>query len=521
MVLHDKIKNFVPNICMKVRLYIVYNSDRSIVHSIKVLCVLLLLSSIFGYSTAFPDYYIMPKWFFSLNCLFAMFFLVSIAVLQGINIDFCHLSNIFTYSAIVICTFQALYIIACFCGIFECKSIPYSGSFENVAGSASCLSFCFPLGFRKFKTFGNLVKQLFVISKIICITAVILSESRAGLLSITCYLFYFFFSKNQNKVLLLLTIPVIVLLFLFYLKHDSTRGRLIILFITIKMIIDQGLLCGINGGFDAQYMNCQANYFQNYPLSEYAILVGDIHHPLNEYIYFLANYGLIALILLILLIVFVISYSIKFNRKDGLDLFAIICFFSLYSYPFLYPFTWILLLYSICLIFYNKFVANKERIAILLLMFTSLASINCNIKLNNYVKWNQLRTKSISGNNNDIISQYKTIYQVLHSDSNFLFDYALTLFHCGSFNAAQNVIKECSTKKSSFKISLLSGDIQFAQGNTNMALKHYIDAEYMCPSRFEPIQRQVEIYKYTGDTIAFKTKKRIMMHKATKIGMVN
>ena len=52
-----------------------------------------------------------------------------------------------------------------------------------------------------------------------------------------------------------------------------------------------------SGGFLANYMNYQAEYFARDTDSKYAILAGDVKHPFNEYILLVVNYGLIGFLL--------------------------------------------------------------------------------------------------------------------------------------------------------------------------------------------------------------------------------
>lgn len=59
-----------------------------------------------------------------------------------------------------------------------------------------------------------------------------------------------------------------------------------------------------SGGFLANYMNYQAEYFARDTDNKYAMLAGDVKHPFNEYILLVVNYGLIGFLLFLLLFIF-------------------------------------------------------------------------------------------------------------------------------------------------------------------------------------------------------------------------
>lgn len=59
-----------------------------------------------------------------------------------------------------------------------------------------------------------------------------------------------------------------------------------------------------SGGFLANYMNYQAEYFARDTDSKYAILAGDVKHPFNEYILLVVNYGLIGFLLFLAFVYF-------------------------------------------------------------------------------------------------------------------------------------------------------------------------------------------------------------------------
>lgn len=59
-----------------------------------------------------------------------------------------------------------------------------------------------------------------------------------------------------------------------------------------------------SGGFLANYMNYQAEYFARDTDNKYAMLAGDVKHPFNEYILLVVNYGLIGFLLFLTFVYF-------------------------------------------------------------------------------------------------------------------------------------------------------------------------------------------------------------------------
>ena len=108
-----------------------------------------------------------------------------------------------------------------------------------------------------------------------------------------------------------------------------------------------------SGGFEAHYMDYQAQFFHRNPDSGYAILADTVQQPFNEFLRIAVDYGLGGLLGLLGMIVFLILCYQKCNScyKDlaALSLCSITVF-SLFSYPFLYPFTWAVVLLDLVIL---------------------------------------------------------------------------------------------------------------------------------------------------------------------------
>ncbi len=118
--------------------------------------------------------------------------------------------------------------------------------------------------------------------------AIIASESRAGILSMGC-IFLLYFPMKWPKIGKALTFGLVMLftassVFLYHYKKDSADGRLLIWQCTWNMIKERPLYGYGYGGFQANYMDEQAQFFRTHPNSRYAQLADDVKSPFNEYL---------------------------------------------------------------------------------------------------------------------------------------------------------------------------------------------------------------------------------------------
>lgn len=89
------------------------------------------------------------------------------------------------------------------------------------------------------------------------------------------------------------------------------------------------------GFFKSQYMVYQAEYFQKYDDCDYGLYADNIFHPMNEYVLFLIEQGVILSILL-LYILFIYMNKVRKDTPQFLSI-VVILIVSCFSYPFRYP----------------------------------------------------------------------------------------------------------------------------------------------------------------------------------------
>ena len=388
-------------------------------------------------------------------------------------------------------TLQVFLFLLQYTGIWQTWMI---GSFNNAAGFSSFVSLAYPCLFIHFK--GNRANVSFVFLFLLFVIGIILSESRTGILCMV--LVGILNTKIKKKYLL----PIVCLMIcLFLLKFDSTSGRWFVYNRTWDMILEKPIMGWGTGGFKAHYMDIQADYFAQHENSNYALLAGSIHHPLNEFMLLAVNYGL-GLSALSILSFFLTLLYYKHNRdsKTSLGIQWLICIivFALFSYPLFYPHVWFFLFMALGFIFHH--LIEGVKIPLLVVIFIPVVCILFTIKKYQvYCDWEQAHGDVQNGDVTKAAAEYGRLYSRLHDDSRYLYCYAFALYETARYKEALILAKECKIKNADYDVSLLLGDIYFALDDKKNAVSCYRHAHNMCPSRFAPLCAIYSVYKHFGE----------------------
>ena len=270
---------------------------------------LICAGTLFLCSSNFVNVQTDPKWycfFFGVPVIIGLLFILKIPKEQQKTLG----NNQFLLCIIPLCCLvQGFYGIGQFLGWFQSyNGFRVTGSFDNPAGFAACLCAGVPFFWYFILNKNQYKKWLAIIAMIIIGVSILLSASRAGIISFMSVLLlvasrYLPLSKNK-KLLLFLSILFSLIISLYFIKKDSADGRLLIWQCSWEMIKDKPIFGFGHGGFKANYMNYQADYFTSHADSQFSILAGNVDRPFNEYIALLVDYGLLGLVALLLLISF-------------------------------------------------------------------------------------------------------------------------------------------------------------------------------------------------------------------------
>jgi hypothetical protein len=257
------------------------------------------------------------------------------------------------------------------------------------------------------------------------------------------------------------------------------------------MIKDNPILGSGGDSFEAKYMLHQADYFEGYPNSKYAKLADNAVHPFNEYLLLAVEYGFIGILLLIYCIVIIIKSKINILSSYFLCLLSI-AVFSCFSYPFKYPFVWLLL--AFCLAQLSKmgkpifsFSINKTvvKIGFVGIFIISMSILYKDIQFE--YRWKQLARLSTLGKTTSVINNYANLYSHWNGNPLFLYNYGAELNHIKEYSTCIEVLHECEKYFNDYDVQMLLADNYYNQDMLDESRSRYQLASNMCPNRFLPL----------------------------------
>ena len=518
---------------------------------------LLCSGTLFLSSSSFVNAWIDPKKYAFIFCfcsilvtsaLFYIFSDVKKIKLNNIVFSVCLIISILSL-------LQALYGIAQFIRLFPSfGGFKVTGSYDNPAGFAACLSVAFPFLFYFLKRKEIWARIVSVSGMVAIVVAVFLSGSRAGMLAVAvvCIIsfFYFFRINTKQKIVLGIFIAILIAGLYFY-KKNSADGRLLIWRCSWEMIKDKPLLGHGTGGFKANYMKYQAIYFKEHLNTKQAMLAGNINRPFNEYIGLLVNYGLVGFLLFLLLVFYLIRSFRRIPKKSLLSYIAVwslaaMAVFALFSYPFRYPFVWVTGLLSISVIVLqgdngflqnfhtislqrrpvkpfgnfstmNGFALLKIMVPVLLLFIVPVVCYKSYNNLTAEMKWCRIAHKSLAGKAEQMLPEYEKLHSKLKNNELFLYNYAAELNFTKHYEKSLTIAQECERLLADYDLQMLIADNYRQLNEYEKAEQHYRKAVAMCPAKFAPLYELAKMYDSTGRSIIAVELARKIVEKTIKI----
>lgn len=493
-------------------------SNRQFIHIDKLTIYIILFISYLLIRNGF----IFPR---ILGCLYLIGFLFIYLFFKRYKLLEIKINTIITLS----CLSQALYGLLQYYHIVNLEShFSIIGSYDNPAGFAAGLAITFPICLSLFDL-TKLQRLIAIFSILIITTAIILSESRAGIISIIVVTIIYAYNRLPKKFIkfkkylipTIFLLGIIIFIILLILKKDSALGRLLIWQITLEMIKDNLFFGGGNGTFLANYMEYQANFFIHNPNNQCTLLADNVLHPFNEFLLILVEYGTITFVLLI-------SIIITMFRSHKLCSPYILCLlslgiFSLFSYPFKYPFTWLIVAY--CFAQTNK---THETYLIITLFWKKIIKISCLIiiitgsillikDIRFEYQWNRIVQESLSGKIREILPIYEDLHDSWNGNYLFLYNYGAELNRIQEYDKSIDLLKQCEQYWNDYDIQMLLADNYFNLKKWNDAELYYTKASHMCPNRFIPLYKLHEIYLYTNRKYEAMQIAQLLITKEVKI----
>ena len=480
-------------------------------HECNISFKLLSFVSVFSYSMEMTDTHILPKWLYTLCGLAVVGIIESIKLLKGKGTKL-NVRRIFVF-IIILCLCQSIYAIIQFTELLPIL-FPFqpTGSFDNPAGLSACLCMGIPCCLFFLGTdIGERMKWIVSGSLLFILIGLILSESRTGLLAAiivsACWGYRFLKRKHVRLIIAVLSIGLFT--GMYFMKKDSADGRLLMLLCGWEMIKERPITGYGMNGVTAHYMDYQAKWLLDHPDSRLCMFADNIKHVFNEYLAIGIRYGLVGILVLIGFIFLLIHSYRKSPSEEGrcallslIGIGVLACF----SYPFTYPFIWLVLTLDAYILLRRGFscpiIRNKTMrylLAICMLMASCVLLVKVMLRIDAELKWTKVAQASLINNDEQYFSDYQSLMRILGKEPYFLYNYAAELYAAQHYDEALDLTKRCRIYWADYDLELLQGDINHKLGRYDEAEKHYQLASRMCPIRFIPLYKLYLLYKEYGE----------------------
>ena len=418
----------------------------------------------------------------------------------------------FEHTLIIIALTSSFY--ALFQYLHKDTTTNMSGFYDNPVGFAFTISIAAILVTKQLTICtSTCYKVLYSIILVFMIIVICMSGSRTGMISL--FLCLCIALKNIRKYLIVAFLCVSTLSILF-LKTDSSQGRLFIYKTTISMFDNpHDILFGKGTkGFEKHYMTYQAKALKSADENT-KNRADDIKHPLNEFLLFGIDNGLLPTALLLLS--FIIYAWGKPKDIVTIQTFIVICLFSSFSYPFKYPISWIVLAW--CLSNTKAFGQQYTNTKYATLAFAYITSAICISSflietIPSLLTWRQAYDQSRLGFTDKALFLYRKAAKKC-SYSEFYYNYSSFLLNCGRYQQAMQIIDKCQI--ASYDVQLLKAEICMSEKRYKQANMYCNIAHEMCPNRFRPLMCMFYIYAKIGCITKQKAIAQIIVKKRVKI----
>lgn len=384
-----------------------------------------------------------------------------------------------------------------------------TGTFGNPGplGGLTAVSFTLTLaGIYKAVNLNQhiLIKITYAMVGLTIAAGLTLSESRAAWLGVIVAVMWSMFQiqffphlihKKKYVFLSVFIITSIILCGLYSIRPQSADGRLFIWYNTVRMIADYPLWGTGSGGWLANYMYYQADFFVNHPDSIYQMLADDVIYPYNEYLLVITEHGLAGWLFLFFFFYEICKNGTVVENKyliPSLMVFLIFCFFSYPMHLFRLQVLFICLLASLerpC----NCCVSLPTRIICIPLLLVSVLSFHLYRKSFS----NGTSFYSYTCYNLELLEHYAKIDQ----------ENSLKFW------------KKYSQIYPNSKLYLEMGERWEEKKNLTKAEECYLTSSYMVPQFLDAKYKLFQIYCVRKDTLsAIKIGNQILKQKHKKVG---
>lgn len=328
-----------------------------------------------------------------------------------------------------------------------------------------------------------------------------------GILFSICY-------YKASKKLFLLAFPIGVLLF--FVKLNSSLGRLLIYKVSFSILKDNWLW-GIGWGkFKQQYNLYQANYFKNHDINSFeAYLADNSYYAFNDFLQIFIELGLINTISIMsivtgLLLIIQFKSTLTLKKTKILHAFVIsILVASCFNHILYRKAIQIALLLIIALYLYfykidiktNHKIYHLKKVLIPLYLCILLAFVVKVIsEYNINISTQKAQEYSIIGYHKQANSIYTELEKKYFVTEQVKMDLINNLYTLNKLNEARQKINEFKKVITKNELYSISAKIYMEQKDTINAGKDFLIAAYIAPNRMLKRYDLVQFYLQTKDT---------------------
>ncbi len=341
---------------------------------------------------------------------------------------------------------------------------------------------------------------------ILGLTVAVFTQSRAFAFAFffAIFIVYTFSEKRPLRVVILGFVFLItaLLLITFYVKTDSSLGRLLIYKISFEIFKDNWLF-GIGlAEFKQVYLFRQARYFANGNYSPKELLLADnTYYAFNDYWQFVLEMGISGLVIIMALFYILgkqIRNAIQHNNHKILKININIVLIAILTAAFfthvfensIFQFTTILCVAVLCVLNYSRnwMISILLSLSIVALLFIGVTFLRNHMIDENYKNASRL---FIAGLKSEAKSEIQKIYPINDNKRAVLYLQILL----ASFNLKnEKEIISLIVKYPNANSYKLLGDFYTINNKFKAAEEAYLMAINMVPNRFLPRQNLLQLY---------------------------
>lgn len=251
------------------------------------------------------------------------------------------------------------------------------------------------------------------------------------------------------------------------------------------------------------------------------MLADNVSSPFNEYLNLLIHFGVVGfIVVLILLGIVIIGYKKQPTEGKKIALFSLsgIGVFSMFSYPFSYPFIWIVSCLNFSFFCTGSFVCRIpylwKKVCLSAVVLCSIVGIwKVTERIWAEVAWNKVAYISVPIK----LTDYERLMDNFSGNPYFLYNYAVNLLQNNLLDESLHVAERCRMYWADYDLELLLGDLYGKKGKSDLAEWHYKKAARMCPCRFIPLYELMELYKQNGEHEKMREVIRLILNKPVKV----